>query len=77
VSEPCEIEIRASNHPHPDRKHGQHVNGPRQMFIRCADGSWHVVLGTHQMHVVRAWIREIGLDAVLAQHCQPIEEPTP
>lgn len=70
-------EIRASNYPHPDREHGQHTNGPRQMFIRRVGGPWYLVIGTHQMHVVRAWINTFGLDAVLAQHCRPVEEPTP
>lgn len=75
MSDPYEIEIRASHYPHPERKHGQHTNGPASLFIRRVGGPWRVVIGTHQIYVVRAWIREIGLDAVLARHCLQIKEP--
>lgn len=69
-------EIRVSHYPHPDREHGQHTNGPASLFIRRADGPWYRVSSTRNQHVVRAWIDTLGLDGVLAQHCQPIEEPT-
>ena len=72
-----DYDLRTSQYDHPDRPPGQHTNGPASLFIRRADGPWHIVIGARSQHVVRAWINTFGLDAVLAQHCRPVEEPTP
>ena len=70
-------EIRATNYPHPERTHGQHTNGPANLFIRRAGGPWYRVSSTRLPRVVRGWINTLGLDVVLATFCHLIEEPTP
>lgn len=65
-----EYEIRRSQYDDPDKKSGQHTNGPANIFVREDDSCpWYFVDGVHSLHKVNSMVKSMGLQEFQTKHC--------
>ena len=70
-----QYEITWSIYNHPDKRSGQHINGPASAFIRENDSSpWYIVTEPKGWYKIAKIVEEIGVSEFQKQYCIQVKD---